>query len=168
MGQRGFTLIEVVVAAAIAALLVAAGAGVSAAMHPLGSRSAAAQFDAALDYARALAAQSPNGATLVVSARQVAVYSGRPTSPGALVPAPLAPVSIEGAQAAEASLGAAPFALFVDGEGRVTAAAFQGATPAPMATPPPCPPAGAWSVTFTDPRASAVRQLACNAPQGSP
>src|SRR5579885_1619356 len=133
MGQRGFTLVEVLVSAAIVSLLVAAGFGLSASVHPLGARSAAAQFDAALDYARALAAQNPNGATLTVSAGRIAVYSGRPTAAGALAPAPLAPLSTAGAQAAEVSLGSGPFALLVDGEGRVTGASFQGQTPAPMA-----------------------------------
>ena len=168
MDQRGFTLLEVLVCAAIASTLLFAGIEISAAAKPLASRTAAMRFDAALNYARALAASNANGATVVVSEQQLAVYAGRPTSTDALTSAPMPPVSLNGARVSEAAAGPAPFALFVDGEGRVTAAAFDGATPAPMAPEPPCPPSGSWTVTFADPRASVARTLACTAPRASP
>ncbi|MDP9025660.1 MAG: prepilin-type N-terminal cleavage/methylation domain-containing protein, partial [Candidatus Eremiobacteraeota bacterium] len=94
-GQRGFTLVELVVAVACAVLLLAAGGTLVAGMHPGALRNAADDFDASLAAARALAASSGNGATMAVLPRvdakgnQLAgfvlrVYAGRPNAAGAV------------------------------------------------------------------------------------
>ena len=167
MKQRGATLIEVLVSAAIA-VLIAAGLAASFSSGPAAAASAAAQFDAALAYARALAASTGNGATLVVSQNELRVYAGRPTSDGALTASALAPVEIPGAQVGEATLGPAPLAVFVNGAGHASMAAFSGPTPAPLAQEPACPRGSAWLLTFSDARAQEHRSLPCNVPVGGP
>lgn len=167
MHQRGFTTLEVLVAAAIAVVLCAAGIGLSQASHPFAMRSAVTQFDAALDYARAIAPGS-GGATILISPAGLAVFSGRPTAPDALRAAPLAPMSLPGVAVSEAAAGSEPLALFVGVEGRVTVAQYSGATPAPMASEPACPASGVWTITFADARSTARRVLACSAAESSP
>ncbi|HKU68716.1 MAG TPA: hypothetical protein VJP85_13140, partial [Candidatus Baltobacteraceae bacterium] len=103
MRQRGTTLLEVLLTAAIAMLIAAAVFGFARGSRAFAMRSAISQFDAALAYAQALAANSGNGATLVFQPRAISggavlpgfklvVYSGRPTSAGALAQAAIAPV----------------------------------------------------------------------------
>lgn len=167
MHQRGFTTLEVLVAAAIAATLCAAGFAFSLGSRPFAARSAVTQFDGALDYARSIAASS-GGATVLISPSGLGVFTGRPTAPGALQPAPLAPMALSGVTISEATAGAAPLALFVDAEGRVSIARYAGATPAPMASEPVCPASGVWTITFADMRSTVHRELACTAPDSSP
>lgn len=138
-------------------------------------RSAASQFDAALAYARAVAATSGNGATLVFDRRTAAdgtalpgfkltVYSGRPTSSGALRSSSLPPVESV-ADVSEARLGGVPFSIFLNGAGH--ASGMRGIAPVEgaAASDPGCPSGeSAISLTFSDARASGVRTLACNAP----
>ena len=67
-GQRGFTLVELVVAVGIVALLTVA-VTMSLALRPGALRATAASFDASFGTARAIAATSGNGATIVVAPR---------------------------------------------------------------------------------------------------
>ena len=164
MGQRGFSLVEVMITVAIFALFAAGAVELAAGAHPAAAASAATQFESAVTYARALAAAGPNGATLVVGPGALAIYSGRPTAVAQLSPAPVAPVQFAGIAVSEATAGSGPLALFFDGEGRISVAAFSGTTPAPMPTEPPCPPAGRWEVAFQDARFRALRDFGCAAP----
>jgi prepilin-type N-terminal cleavage/methylation domain-containing protein len=174
--QRGFTLIEVLIVAAIVITVAAMAFGMSNGARPIAMRSSATQFDAALAYGKALAATSGNGATLVIEPRESAgfaidVYSGRPTVADALHPSGMATVAADG-NIAESTLGAPPFAVFIDGAGHVSMAqAPLNATPAPMASEPACPASGQWMLTITDARTHAgdTRALPCTkAIGGSP
>lgn len=161
MRERGVSLVEVLIAAAIVAIMVAAVLNMTAASHPLGARSAISQFDTALAYARSVAATSGNGATIVLTQSTIGVYSGRPTASGAMHPAPIAPLPIDGASISEVALGAAPLALFVNSAGHVTMASFAGATPPPLASEPACPSSLQWVLKISDSRSTATRTFPC-------
>ncbi len=64
-GEAGFTLLELVVTVAIAVILLAAGGYMMLSMHPGALRGALDDFDANLASAKAIAATSGNGATLI-------------------------------------------------------------------------------------------------------
>jgi type II secretory pathway pseudopilin PulG len=178
--QRGSTLVELLVAAAIAVLIAAAFWSLSQGARAFGVRSATTQFDAALAYAQTLAANSGNGATMVFERRVSAdrstvpgfvltVYSGRPTSAGALRPSSLAPITSNG-DISEAKLGSVPFTIFLNSAGHASGMRAAVMTGTVIATDPGCP-AGENSVTLTlsDPRTSDTRAIPCNgAVAGSP
>lgn len=179
MSQRGNTLIEVVVVAAIVVVIAAAFQSLWQGARAFGTRSASAQVDAALSYARALSATSGNGATLVFDRRRssdgtvlpgfvLTVYSGRPTGATALQRA-MPPVRSSG-EVSEAKLGRVPFTIFLNGAGHaggMTGAVFPGTV---VASDPGCPSGETrLVVTFSDSRWSEKRTLACNlAAAGSP
>jgi prepilin-type N-terminal cleavage/methylation domain-containing protein len=178
MRERGMTLVELLIAVAIVAAIAGAIAFLSRGARPYAMRSAVVQFDAAYAYAVSLAAASGNGATIVLLPRNgvpgfsIAIYSGRPTSANALVPAPM-PTMLADGDVREANLGAPPLALFVNSGGHVSIeAGFHGATPAPLSNEPGCPQGGAWSLKFSDPRTSqgaGARSMPCAAAEpGTP
>ena len=129
--QRGYTLIEVVIAVAILAILVAAGASFAFGSKPFAMRSAVTQFKAQVQAAEALAAISGNGATIIVQTRPGAagsavlpgfksiVYAGRPSTGATLVSSNIAPLVSEAA-ISESAIGAAPFAIFISSSGHVS------------------------------------------------
>jgi len=137
-------------------------------------RSALSQFDAALAYARALAATSANGATLVFERRTAAdgtalpgfkltIYSGRPSSPGAMRSSSLPPIE-SGADISEARLGRVPFTVFLNGAGHASAMPGALSASSAVASDPGCPSGESGLVlNFSDPRGSDVRALPCNA-----
>jgi hypothetical protein len=139
-------------------MIAAIGFGMTTGARPMAMRSSVTQFDAALAYARALAATSGNGATLLLTPRApvgflIAVYSGRPTAADALSPAGIAPLSADG-DVAEATLGKPPFAIYLNSAGHASMArTAAGATPSPTSEP-ACPPSGQWMLTFSDARTS--------------
>ncbi|MDQ2865580.1 MAG: prepilin-type N-terminal cleavage/methylation domain-containing protein [Candidatus Eremiobacteraeota bacterium] len=177
--QRGFTLVETLVAVACIALLLAAGGALLGGMHAGALRGAADDFDADLAAARGIAASSGNGATIAVIPRTDArggtlpgfvlrVYSGRPTAAGAVTPANVMAVESD-ASIAEHTFGKPPFALFLSSAGHPTGLAayptVEGTNVAfsPVASQPPCP-SPAIAVTFTSPQgATETRTLQCNA-----
>ena len=163
MRERGVSLVEVLIAAAIVAIMAAAVLNMTAASHPLGTRSAISQFDTALAYARSVAATSGNGATIVLTQSMITVYSGRPTASAAMQPAPIAPLPIGGATIKEATLGNARLALFINSAGHVTMASFAGATPAPLASEPACPGSLRWVLTIADSQSTVTRTFPCDA-----
>jgi prepilin-type N-terminal cleavage/methylation domain-containing protein len=170
MGQRGVTLIELVISTAIAVTFAVAALWLTQGGRAFGMRSATAQFDAALAYAQALAASSGNGATLVFdrtplrSGFVLTIYSGRPNAAGALRRAPIAPL-LSQAGAREAELGGVPFTVFLNSAGH--ASGMSGAVTAStlLARDPGCP-SGESSIvlTLSDPRASDTRSIACGTP----
>jgi hypothetical protein len=140
-------------------------------------RSSVDQFDGALAYARALAANSGNGATMVFERRTASdwsdapgfiltIYSGRPTSAAALARTALPPIVSIG-DVDEAKLGGVPFTLFLNSAGH--ASAMRGAVlPGTiLAGDPGCPSGESGIVlTFSDGRASDTRTIPCNSAVG--
>ncbi len=175
-GERGYTLIEVVVAVAIAALLLAAGGVWLLGMRPGALPQAAHDFDADLNAARALASSTGNGATIAFLPRsghdgfQLRVYRGRPTAADAVRASNVMPL-ISDASVREATFGSPPFALFFSSAGAPsgiaaypTVRADGSVRFAPIAAQPPCPPGGTIVLTFGNAQgAHASRTLRCDA-----
>lgn len=175
--QRGFTLVEIVAAVAILALLCAAAVAMSLAQRPGALRAATSGFDASLAAARALAATSGNGATMAFAPRTdgrgnalpgftLTVYRGRPNAAGAVTPSTV-PQLVGDTDVRERALGAPPFTIFLSSAGDPTGRAgypqFDArgvATFAPLAAQPPCP-AGGFVLTFSGAHARQTRSLAC-------
>jgi prepilin-type N-terminal cleavage/methylation domain-containing protein len=148
--QRGMTLIEVLLVAAILAM-VSAIAFLSSGSRAFETRSAATIFDARLAHARAIAATSGGTATLV--------FAPSPSGSGTVVslspPTDVPPETLR-ADVSEPVLGKPPFSISLDPYGRATA-------------PAPCPPAGGYALTFAAGTASETRFLPCPAvAAGSP
>lgn len=175
MSQRGTTLLEIVIVAAIGVLIAASFFTWPRGARTFAASSGAAQFDAALAYAKALAANSGNGATLVFGKRiagdgavlggfTLTIYAGRPSGAGAMQIAQVPPMQFT-ADVTEAKTGGVPFTIFLNGAGHASAIATAVTPGTVIAADPGCP-AGetALVVTLSDPRASAARTLACNAP----
>lgn len=175
--ERGFTLIEAVVVAAILGVLLAAGGWWMLGSHPGALAQATDDYDAALTSARALAMTGANGATMVFAPRSLGsetvtgftlrVYAGRPTVANAVTATNTMPV-VSDATIADATLGAPPFSIFIGASGRVSgSAAYPKISPkgvatfAAIATEPACPVNG-FVLTFTSPQGATMkRTLPC-------
>jgi hypothetical protein len=163
--QRGVTLFEVVIVAAIFVLVMAAALVLSAGSGTLETRAATSQFDGALAYAQSLAATSGNGATLVFSSDEggftLTTYAGRPNAAGAMRQAPIAPFAAN-AHVSEAKLGPAPFTVFLNGEGHASGIKGAVSPGTVIANDPGCP-SGESSIvlTFEDPHYSHTRTIPC-------
>ena len=141
--------------------------------RPFAMRSATAQFDAAVAYARSLAASSGNGATIVFTLRKdaqatqlpgfsAAVFSGRPNSAGPIKPAQVPPFTST-ADIGERTLGPPPFSIFLNGAGYATGTAGAVTTSSLLPSEPSCPGGGTFmTFRFSDPRASDTRTLPCS------
>ena len=177
--QRGFTLVEIMIAVACLAIVLAGGSALLAGMHPGALRNAVDDFDASLATARSIAASSGNGATIAVLPRTdsrgraqsgftLRVYSGRPTTTGAVQPANA--FQVDGnAAISERTFGKPPFAIFLSSAGHPSGLASYPAisgsavTFGVVASQPPCPAPGIV-LTFTSPQgATDTRTLQCNA-----
>jgi prepilin-type N-terminal cleavage/methylation domain-containing protein len=176
--ERGFTLLEMTIAVGILAILLATGAW-ALASHPNALAAATDDLDASLAAARAIAASSGNGATLVFAVRAddagrgepgfaLRVYRGRPNAPNAVVATSAMPL-VADATVRERTLGTPPFAIFIDSAGNVSGKAqypsFDGAGDASftvIAQEPACP-AGGFTLTLTNPQGNATttRTLPC-------
>jgi hypothetical protein len=173
MKQRGATLVELVIAAAIVVLITLATVRISQGARAYGTRSATSQFDAALAYAQALASTSGNGATLVFDRRLdgagsavpgfvLIIYAGRPTASGALRRAPMAPL-ISSGDVREAKLGGVPFTVFLNSAGHASGMTGTVTGAVVLRSDPGCPSGETRVVlTFSDPRTSDTRTIACN------
>jgi prepilin-type N-terminal cleavage/methylation domain-containing protein len=180
--ERGFTLLEIAVALGIFAMLLLAGLWAMA-THPTALVSATDDLDAALASARAIAASSGNGATLVFSARNdggkgfvLRLYRGRPDESGAVQPESTMDL-VSSAGIKERTLGSPPFSIFIDSAGDASGIAsypsFDSSGAAEFTVipqEPPCP-NGGFLITLTNPQgtASATRALPCRSvlPQGT-
>ncbi len=113
-GERGFTLIEVVVAVGIIATTLAAGVGLSLASRSFGVAAAATEFDHLLDSARTISHQV-QGATIAFvpdaygDGTEVRVYAG--TTNGTPVATTLPPLYTHAMIEEVESLGKPPFAF---------------------------------------------------------
>jgi prepilin-type N-terminal cleavage/methylation domain-containing protein len=175
--ERGFTLLEIAVALGILAVLLVAGTWAMA-LHPAALRSATDDLDAALASAKAVAASSGNGATLVFAPRSAGgrivagfslrIYRGRPNAAGSVTSTNVMEL-VADATVREKTLGAPPFSLFIDSAGNASGAAnyptFDAGGEAVFGTiarEPSCP-AGGFTLTLTNPQATATatRVLPC-------
>jgi prepilin-type N-terminal cleavage/methylation domain-containing protein len=171
--QRGFTLVEIAVALGILGFFLVAGMWAMAA-HPAALAAATDDVDSALASARAIAASSGNGATVVVAPSTngkgfvMRVYRGRPNAAGAVAPTNAMPVVAE-ASVREKTLGSPPFAFFVDSAGNASGIARYPSFDAngdpdfsQIAQEPACP-AGGFALTITNLQktASVTRTLPC-------
>lgn len=161
MSQRGATLVEVLLAVAIATCALCAAAALLHSGEPFALRSATMRFDALTAHAQAVASAG-DGATLSFtngsSGVVIRLYAGRPDAIATPVPEGpalrFAPVTV-----LESTLGAPPFVLFFDGAGR--AVGRRGAfDPSKVERLPACP-AAAVTLTFRAAGGSAARRLAC-------
>lgn len=123
MSERGFTLIEVVVAVAITAILLL-GALWLFGMHPAALRASVEGFDQRYGAARALAAKTGNGATIVFAPRAgsgftMSVYAGRPKDAASVSAMAIdaVPVLVSDADIA-GPFGSPPFAVFLSSAGK--------------------------------------------------
>lgn len=160
MAQRGFTLLELTIAAGIMCLMLAAALPLAGALRPAAAPAAGNQFDAAVAYARSLAATSGNGSMLTIQGQTITIYAGRPTAPGALEQSG-GPLTIS-ATISESALGPAPLTIFFDALG--DAGAMRGAvSPGQVvATDPGCPATEtALVLRIADPRVTLTRSLPC-------
>ena len=173
--EAGFTLLEMVVAVGIAVILLAAGGFWMLSMRPAALRGALDDFDSNLASAKALAASSGNGATLVFAPQTggapgftLRVYSGRPNASNA-VTATNTMAAISATSVSEAHFGNPPFAIFLNSAGYPTGTdnypsldAQGNPTFNVIAQQPPCP-SGGIVLTFTSPQGvTATRTLPCN------
>ncbi|HEY9085471.1 MAG TPA: prepilin-type N-terminal cleavage/methylation domain-containing protein [Candidatus Tyrphobacter sp.] len=176
--ERGFTLLEMTIAVGIFAILLATGAW-ALASHPNALAAATDDLDASLAQARAIAASSGNGATLVFAVRHdgtgravpgfaLRVYRGRPNTANVVSATSAMPLFADAA-IRERTLGTPPFAIFIDSAGNASAQAqypsFDAAGEAsfPVIAQEPACPAGGFTLTLTNPQDSATttRTLAC-------
>ncbi len=168
-----------VVAVAIAIILIVGSVWLFAA-HPGALRAAVDGFDANYADARALAAKTGNGATIVFAPRKDAsgnaipgftmrVYSGRPNGVSAVTQTNAAAV-ISDASISETTFGSPPFALFLSSAGKPSGKASypafnaQGAPQfAVIAQQPPCPNVAGITLTFrANNGATETRNLGCD------
>jgi prepilin-type N-terminal cleavage/methylation domain-containing protein len=164
--KRGFTLVEVLIAVGVIALVAAGAVTVSASARSMAVSSAANRFDSLLDAARTIARESSNGVTIAftpdahgdgVIAR---LYQNRPgTEPlvASNAPALEARVSITETEA----LGAPPFALVIHATGAV--AGITGNVLVGTAGPEtPCPGSGRYRFVLAYGGAHAERVVSCH------
>ncbi|MGB8519005.1 MAG: hypothetical protein WCD38_02465 [Candidatus Tumulicola sp.] len=176
--QSGFTLAETVVTLGLLALF-AGGVVWMLGSHPGSLARAAADFDAALTSARAIAATSGNGATVVFLPRgnpshalagfTLRVFSGRPTAASEVRADTVMPVTSD-AGVSETTLGSPPFSLFFGASGDVSGASRYPQTDAhgdvrfpAIAIEPPCPRAG-FVLSFVSAQHTVTRRLPCASP----
>lgn len=169
--QRGYTVVEVAIVVAIAAALLCSGGAFWMGQQGGALRSSVQLFDGVVRQARAVAATSGNGATVVFAARAgsgttLYVYAGRPNAPESMA-AQGPPVEIA-ASASEAALGDVPFSIFLNGAGHAAGLGgypdLRSGTPAfaPVAAEPSCPPSGSYGVRLSVGPHSESRSLACS------
>ena len=135
MSQRGFSLLEAIIVAAIVATVAAFFFSVSVSSKPSGAHSAIAQFDSALAYARAVA--SAKGSATMTFAGQNA---------GTEITIAGAPPFVIDAVTRDKTLGLPPFAIALDAAGHASG--------------PGCPSPG-WELSFRSGAREVARALPC-------
>jgi hypothetical protein len=131
---RGQSIVEVLVAVTIVLLILGIGAGATLSSHPGGNGIAARDISAILAEARALAATTGDGATIVIGPNQcsvaqpqapqratstVCLFAHRPIS-GGLSAAPIRSIALV-SDVEIPSLGSPPYGIFISSSGFVAA-----------------------------------------------
>jgi prepilin-type N-terminal cleavage/methylation domain-containing protein len=162
--ERGFSLIEVIVAVGVVALIALGGAGLTLSSRSLAVSSSALRFDALLDAARTTARAFEYGVTIAFvpdafgDGFRAQLYENRPgTAPllASTIPALEARVALRETE----TLGVPAFALTVHADGDV--AGIPGDVFSAAAGETPCPPSGAYHFVFSYGPAAAERYVSC-------
>jgi prepilin-type N-terminal cleavage/methylation domain-containing protein len=157
--QRGFTLLETMIAVAIVAMIVVAGGAFAQGFRPYATSSAVTRMAALLVTARSVAASSGNGATLTLvtsgDETTVTLYAGRPD--GGAFGTVVTTDTLE-ATVTSAAVPGTTLALFVDSAGSGTASAWTVAQGV-LATEPACP--GPLDLTFFTSGGRTTHALSC-------
>ena len=165
--EAGFSLIEIVVAVGIIAILTASGIAFAASQKPYELAAATTQFDAMLDAARTLAS-SFEGATIYVTSDNgpganfhAAVYSSWPGARQPQRPSTIPAIDSKSAIAETTTLQAPAFAIIIHGNGVIgTRRNFRfGETPSGSEL--ACPPSASFTFSFTVNGQLAQRLLPC-------
>ncbi|MBV9439480.1 MAG: prepilin-type N-terminal cleavage/methylation domain-containing protein [Candidatus Eremiobacteraeota bacterium] len=166
--SRGFTLMEVLVAAGILALVAAGAAGVAMSARATALQIAVLQFDALLDAALTTAHELDGGVTIAVTSDRFGdgfvarAYRNRPGS-GRLVATTIPAAEGRASLEETAALGPPPFALVFHGSGLV--AGIRGdVVAAGTVDESPCPAQGAYHLVFAFGGARVDRYVACRTP----
>ncbi len=163
--DRGFTLIEVLIAVGLVALLAAGAVGATLSSRSMAVTTAAAGFDSLLDAARTTAREFPNGATIAFTPDAYGdgfvarLYHNRPgTAPleASTIPAVEARVPLNETEA----LGSPAFAIALHAGGAV-AGIIGPVTGGSAGAETPCPASGAYHLVFSYAGARAERTLPC-------
>jgi prepilin-type N-terminal cleavage/methylation domain-containing protein len=162
--ERGFSLIEVLLAVGVISLIALGGVGLTLSSRSLAVSAAAAGFDALLDGARTTARAFDDGVTLAFvpdaygDGFRAQLYQNRPgtaTLVASTMPALEARVTVNETE----TLGAPSFALTIHGNGDV--AGIVGGVLGQAGPETPCPASGAYHFVFSYAAAHADRYVAC-------
>jgi len=162
--ERGFSLVEVVLAAGVVSLIALSGVWLTLSSRSLAVSAAAAGFDALLDGARTTARAFDEGVTLAFvpdaygDGFRAQLYQNRPGT-AALVASTMPALEARVAVLETEKLGAPSFAVTIHGNGDV--AGIVGAVLGQAGPETPCPPSGAYHLVFTYAAAHADRYVAC-------
>lgn len=164
--QRGFTLIEVLIAVGIISIVTASSIGLAQSSRSEAVATAALRFDTLLDAARTTAHEFDRGATIVF-ARDAAgdgftarLYRNRPST-GPLVTTTLPLLEARVAITETAALNTPPFALTIHGDGAI--AGISGYTSGATSAETGCPPSGAFHLVFAYGGTQKERYIPCHA-----
>jgi len=170
--QRGFSLVEITVAVAIIAVVVASSVAFALASRPTALWAATTQFDSMLSAARSIGAAYGDGATIFVSVSpgpsnfRADLYAHRPsaTASASPIPSQVQPIIAQVAISESQLLGPPPFAVIVHGNGdigvRKNYSRGDPVTDAEL----PCPASNHFIFVFTVNGETATRTLNCHTP----
>jgi prepilin-type N-terminal cleavage/methylation domain-containing protein len=162
--DRGFTLIEVLIAVGLVVLVAAGAVGATLSSRSMAVTSAAGGFDSLLDAARTIARQFPNGATIAFTTDAYGdgivarLYQNRPnTDPliASTIPAVEARVGLSETETSTKP----PFAITIDVGGAISL--IPGNVLNSSASPTPCPASGKYHLTFAYAGFQAGRDIPC-------
>ncbi|MDB5092567.1 MAG: hypothetical protein JWO85_668, partial [Candidatus Eremiobacteraeota bacterium] len=163
--DRGFTLIEVLIAVGLVALVAVGAVGATLSSRSMAVTTAAAGFDSLLDAARTTAREFPNGATIAFTRDAYGdgftarLYHNRPgTAPleASTIPAVEARVTLTETE----TLGIPAFAIAIHASGAV-AGIIGPVTSGSAGAETPCPASGAYHLVFSYAGVRAERTIPC-------
>jgi prepilin-type N-terminal cleavage/methylation domain-containing protein len=163
--DRGFTLIEVLIAVGLVALVAVGAVGATLSSRSMAVTTAAAGFDSLLDAARTTAREFPNGATIAFTRDAYGdgfiarLYHNRPgTAPleASTIPAVEGRVPLT----ETATLGSPAFAIAIHAGGTI-AGIIGPVTSGSAAAETPCPASGAYHLVFSYAGSRAERTIPC-------
>jgi len=168
--ERGYTLMEVMIAVGMIALLAVAGLGFTLSMKPLELSAATTQFDSVVASARSVATAFGDGATIFVTTTpgsipnfRAQVYGHRPGGTLPVIPSAVPPLDAKTAITETAEVHDPSFAIIIHGNGDIGARSNFNAGDTAVGPELGCP-AGqnAFTFVFTVNGQTATRLLPCH------